>query len=73
MDALKTSLKDVRRVMPLTCLQDVNFEFLVHIYFRCNIFNFVSPNVCLIHERVSCFIVLRFLGETFQRRLIVTS
>ena len=40
--------------------QDVNFEPLVQMHFHCVIFNFISQNVFLKHQRVSCFIVLGF-------------
>ena len=59
-DNLKTFWKDIRRVTSLERPQDVNFVPLVQMRFYCIIFNFISPNVCLKHKRVSCFIVLGF-------------
>ena len=59
-ETLKKSRKDVRRMTSLGRSQDINFEPLIQMHFSCIIFNFISPNVCLKHYRVRCFIVLGF-------------
>ena len=59
-DVLKGSRKDVLRVTSWGHPQGVNFEPLVHMNFHCIIFNFILPNVCLKHRRISCFIVVGF-------------
>ena len=58
--------KDVRRVTSLGHPQDVNFEPLIQMHFNCIIFNFISPNVSLKHERLSCFIVLGFCRNVLK-------
>ena len=41
--------KSVLRVTTLGHPQDDNFEPLVHMHFRCIIFSFISPTMCLKH------------------------
>ena len=59
-DVLKTFRRDLLRVTSLRRPQGVNSEPSIQMHFHCSIFNFILPNVCLKHQRVSCFIVLRF-------------
>ena len=51
-DILKTSSKDVRRVTSLERPQGASLEPHIQMYFNCIIFNFISPNMCLKHQRV---------------------
>ena len=71
-DVLKTSQKDVHRVTFLGRPEDVNFELLAQMHLHCINFNLTSPNVCLKHQRVSCFIILRFAGKSQRHPLNVT-
>ena len=66
MSILKTSRKVDRRVTFLGRLQNVNLEPLVQMHFHCIILNFISWNVCLKHQRVSCLIVLGFKKNVLQ-------
>ena len=59
-NVLRTSSKRSKKMSVGWRPWDVNFESLVQMHFHCIIFNFISPNVCLKHKSVSCFIDLSF-------------
>ena len=60
MDVLRASQKDIYSVNSLGRPQDFNFEPLSQMRFHFIILNLISPNVCLKHQKDSCFIVLHF-------------
>lgn len=68
-NVLKTSRKDVHRLMSLGHRQGVNVKVIIPILFCCIIFNLISPNVCLKYQRYSCFMSQCFWGNN-QRRPI---